>query len=64
MDEPELTDHELTMAALDAARQAFNARIEADGCDPAYWDIRFTAWMLSTDEFKRLRRFEIEEECK
>lgn len=64
MADTELTEHELTMAALEAARRAFIARIEAEGSEPAYWDIRFTAWMLSSEDFCRLRRFEIEDECK
>ena len=53
-----------TMAALSAAQEAFNKHLEGEGYDPAYWDIRFTAWECSTEDFQRLRRYEIEAECK
>jgi len=55
---------EITMLALNKARKAFNKFLEDNYYDPGYWDIRFTAWELSSDSFQRLRRYEIEEECK
>jgi hypothetical protein len=53
-----------TMRALVAAREAFNAYLGEDGNDPAYWDIRFTAWLVSSDFTTRLERVEIEQEVK
>ena len=54
----------LTMRALVAARDAFWKVLEADGCDPAYWDIRFTAWQVDSSFTHRLARVEIEREVK
>lgn len=55
---------EITMKALNKARGAFNDYLEKDGFDPSYWDIRFTAWLLTIDFDHRLTKFEIEHECK
>jgi len=54
----------LTMRALVAARDAFWKVLEADGNDPAYWDIRFTAWQVDSSFTHRLARVEIEREVK
>ena len=54
----------LTMEALAAAQAAFESVLSADGNDPAYWDIRFTAWLKDSTLSMRLSRYEIEEEVK
>jgi len=54
----------ITMEALEKAKEAFNKRLEYEGYDPAYWDIRFTAWEVGDNFTTRLRRYEIEDEVK
>ena len=60
----ELSDEELTARALAAAKDAFYKVIEAEGCEGAYWDVRFTAWLLTSDFKQRLTKVEIEYEVK
>jgi len=62
IDEDDLTV--LTSHALVAARKAFEAYLEKDGNDPAFWDIRFTAWLLDEGFEHRMERVEIEREVK
>lgn len=51
--------------ALDHARKAFEDYINEEHCiDPAYFDIRFTAWVKDCDFRERLARIEIEREVK
>ena len=38
-----------TMEALVKARDAFHQYLEGLGYDPAYWDIRFTAWEVDSE---------------
>ena len=52
------------MLALRQAKQAFQKFLSANCYDPAYWDLRFTAWEVSSDFTTRLRRYEIEDEVK
>ena len=53
-----------TCTALLKARDAFHQHLNGCGYDPAYWDIKFTCWQLTSNDFQRLRRFEIEDEVK
>jgi hypothetical protein len=53
-----------TMKALIAAKEAFKKCLEDEGYDPAYWDIRFTAWELDANLEHRTQRYEIEGEVK
>ena len=55
---------EITMKALNKAWGAFCDYLEKDGLDPGHWDIRFTAWLCTSDFTQRLTKFEIEHECK
>ena len=55
---------EITMLALGKAKKAFNKFLEDNYYDPGYWDIRFTAWEVDCNFTRRLRRYEIEDECK
>ncbi len=50
--------------ALVKAREAFTKYLEDLGNDPAYFDIRFTAWLLDSNFEKRLEKIEIEQEIK
>jgi len=50
--------------ALLMAQKAFQKHLEDYYFDPAYCDIRFTAWVKSDDFAERLKRFEIEDEVK
>jgi hypothetical protein len=54
----------LTFHALTAARNAFEEYLEKDGNEPAYWDIRFTAWTVDEGFSHRIERIEIEREVK
>ncbi len=63
-DNDEFFDDELTMKALCAAKKAFFKTISDEGYDSAFWDIRFTAWMVDSEFTTRLKRIEIEEEVK
>jgi hypothetical protein len=49
--------------ALEKAREAFDKHIEDYGYDSGYFDIRFTAWIL-TMNFDRWKRIELEDEVK
>jgi hypothetical protein len=62
--EDELTFEECIQKALLKAQDAFEKELEDNCFDPAYTDIRFTAWVLDDSFEARLRRFEIEGECK
>lgn len=65
--ELEIEDKELevvTYEALEVARKTFEEYLESYGFDPAYWDIKFTAWLVSQDLKERLTRIEIEHEVK
>lgn len=53
-----------TMQALLKAKEAFNQHLEDLGYDPAYWDIRFTAWEVDSNFEHRLTKIEIEGEVK
>lgn len=55
---------EITIKALNNAKEAFNKTIGDEGYDSAYWDIRFTAWEVDSNFTTRLRRYEIEDEVK
>jgi hypothetical protein len=55
---------EIVFKALDLARQCFRDCISEHGYESAYADIRFTAWVKDVTFEHRLRRVEIEEECK
>ena len=50
--------------ALEVAREAFQKHISDYCYDPAYTDIRFTAWIKDVSFENRLKRIEIEEEVK
>ena len=52
------------MQALFHARKAFRDYVEAEGFDPAYYDILFTAYVVDSNFEKRLARIEIEDELK
>lgn len=54
----------VTYEALEVARKTFDEYVESYGFDPAYWDIKFTAWLVSQDLKERLTRIEIEHEVK
>lgn len=60
----EKSDELLMAEALDVARKAFQGHLEAQGYDPAYFDYKFTAWILDHSFEQRLRRVELEGECK
>ena len=62
--EDELTDEEVCQQALSKACNAFKKHLEDHMLDPAFFDIRFIAWMKDCNFEARLKRFEIEEECK
>ena len=53
---------EVVPGALYEARQRFNVYLESLGFDPAWCNIRFTAWLMDSSFTQRLARFEIEEE--
>lgn len=55
---------EITMSALIAAKKAFEAYLEDLGHDPAYWDIKWTVWLLDASLTNRLTKIEIEHEIK
>ena len=61
-DEPSFD--EIVGKALQVAKDAFRKQIEDYYYDSSRCDIRFTAWVVDSNYEKRLRRFEIEEECK
>lgn len=63
-DTNDLTPEEMAMAALIKARDAFLQYFEDEGCDAAYWDYRFTAWVVDSSFEHRLTRVEIEHEVK
>ncbi len=63
-DPDDLTPEEMAMEALISARDAFLKYFEDEGCDAAYWDYRFTAWVVDADFTTRLTRVEIEHEVK
>ena len=54
----------LTFKALMKARKAFENALEKYGYDPAYWDIRFTAYLKDSDLKQRLTKIEYESELK
>lgn len=58
----EETIEELTFKALCQAQKSFDRYLEDLGNDPAYWDIRFTAWMRDSATLERYKRVEIESE--
>lgn len=60
----EPTLDEIVSQALLVAKEVFQAEISDYGHDPAYCDIRFTTWIKDESFEQRLRRFEIEDECK
>lgn len=62
--EEEPTMEELTFKALLEARKAFEECINDYGCDPGYWDTKFTAYHKDVTLTERLQRFEIESELK
>jgi len=62
MDEPDFD--EVVLESLLKAHKAFEENITDYGYDPAYADVRFTAWVLDANLTSRLRRFEIEGEVK
>lgn len=51
-----------TATALEKAQEAFDKYLSKLGYDSAYWDIRFTAWLKTSDDFKRYKKIEIESE--
>ena len=51
-----------TATALEKAEEAFNKYLSRLGYDSAYWSIRFTAWLLTSGDFKRYKKIEIESE--
>lgn len=51
-----------TAEALEKAQEAFQKYLSKLGYDPAYWHIRFTAWLLTIDDFERYKKIEIEDE--
>ena len=63
-EEEEPTLEELTFKALLEARKAFEDYVSKYLCDPADWSIQFTAWEMDVSLLHRLRRYEIESECK
>ena len=54
----------IVFEALQSARVAFYDYISKELYDPATCDLRFTAWVKDVSFKERLRRVEIEEECK
>lgn len=60
----EKSDELLMAEALDKARKAFQEYFSKQGLDPAYFDYRFTAWILDLNFKQRLRKVELEGECK
>lgn len=60
----EMMDKEFaeTAEALEEAQEAFQKCLSKLGYDPAYWHIRFTAWLLTSGDFKRYKKVEIEDE--
>jgi len=57
-------DLTLAFKALRAAEKAFVDYIGKDGSNAAYFDYRFTAWLLDVNCEARLERVEIEREVK
>ena len=55
---------EVTASALMAAKRAFEAYLDSLNLDAAYWDTRFTAWLLDCNFERRLEKVEIEGEVK
>jgi len=55
---------EITPIALEKAYAAFQKCLSDEGYDAGYWDVRFTAWTLSVANYKRMRKYEIEDEVK
>ena len=55
---------EAVFAALNNAKRSFHSTLSDRQFDPAYCDIRFTAWVKDVNFEHRLQRFEIEDECK
>lgn len=60
----EISLDEAIQEGLLAARKAFEDTISKYCYDPAYTDIKFTAWAVDSSLTIRLRRFEIEGEVK
>ena len=60
-EEPEFDT--IVYEALAAAKKAFQATISDYYCDPAFCDIKFTAYIKDCNFDERLRRIEIEDEC-
>jgi len=53
-----------TWDALESAFKAFEKHLSDCGYDPAYWDIKFTAYIKDSNLEKRLARIEYETELK
>lgn len=64
MKNEEPSDELMAAGALDHAAKAFQDYISKEGLNPAYFDIRFTAWVVDSGFEKRLARIEIERELK
>ena len=65
MSEKEKEMEIIAAEALDHARKAFQDYIsDTYNIDPAYFDYRFTAWVVDVNLEKRLARIEIERELK
>lgn len=62
MSEKEMTNEELTAKALCHALKAFEDYLVDNYYDPAFWDIRLTAWLKDSANLKRYKKFEIESE--
>ena len=60
----EKTIEQISWEALGKAIAAFQDFLEEEGYDAAYWDYRFTCWEVGENFTVRLRRYEIEGECK
>jgi len=62
--EPEKDLDDIVYEALVSAKKAFNTTIEDYNHDPAFTDIKFTAFILDSTLTTRLRKIEIEGELK
>ena len=64
IDNMEKSDDEVAYEALLEARERFKEVLTGYNIDAAYFDTRFTTWVIDDSLTTRLRRIEIEEEVK
>ena len=62
--EEELSLDEAIHEGIERAMEAFRGTLARHLYDSAYCDLRFTVWVKDSSFTTRLRRIEIEDECK